>query len=80
MRAQRTNEKGARWSDVCTKLIAYGHCQERIRHYTFRQMYLYYEAAIRHECEQRANSTVDSTYAMAKPEEVKKHVHDLTSM
>lgn len=41
---------------------------------------LYYEAAIRRECMQRANLTADVSFAKAKPEETLKHIKELTSL
>ena len=77
--AQRTSDKNARWSDVSSTLIANGHQPERIGKYTYRQVMLYYEAAIRRECMQRANLTADVSFANAKPDETLKHINALTS-
>lgn len=40
---------------------------------------LYYEAATRRECMQRANLTADMSFARAKPEETLKHIKDLSN-
>lgn len=77
--AQRADGKSARWADVVATLIANNHAPERIATYTYRQVMLYYEAAMRRECMQRANLTADMSFARAKPEETLRHIKALSN-
>lgn len=72
--AQRENSSNGRWADIWAILINNGHQAKHIEKYTYRQVMLYFEAALRREQTIRAQLIVDMNVAQAGGKAAKKYI------
>lgn len=75
--ARRENSNNGRWADIWATLINNGHRANHIEKYTYRQVILYFEAALRREKLIRAQQVVDNNAAQAGGEFAEKHLKKL---